>query len=145
MGLLRRVDDQILKDIGVSAAGDRLRTRNAIAKLASAPVAEVSLSSTAPPHQTTATPAERRQLAVTFCDLVGSTALSTSIISFRVVESIRSRERIGHLAGYACRVRLTGRALDRPRPAPVRQLAIIIRAKHRLAAFANDRILLASK
>ena len=32
MELLRQVDDQILKDIGVSAAGHRLRIRNAIAK-----------------------------------------------------------------------------------------------------------------
>ena len=33
MGLLRQVDDQMLKDIGVSSAGHRLRIRNAIAKL----------------------------------------------------------------------------------------------------------------
>ena len=31
--LLRQVDDQLLKDIGVSSAGHRLRIRNAIAKL----------------------------------------------------------------------------------------------------------------
>jgi SAM domain (Sterile alpha motif) len=34
MDFLGQVDDQILKDIGISAAGDRLRIRNAIAKLA---------------------------------------------------------------------------------------------------------------
>jgi SAM domain (Sterile alpha motif) len=33
MDLLEQVDDQILKDIGVSAAGHRLRIRNAIAKM----------------------------------------------------------------------------------------------------------------
>jgi hypothetical protein len=33
MDLLGQVDDHILKDIGVPAAGDRLRIRNAIAKL----------------------------------------------------------------------------------------------------------------
>src|ERR1700732_2196029 len=33
MDLLRQVDDQILKDIGVSSAGHRLRIRNATAKL----------------------------------------------------------------------------------------------------------------
>jgi len=77
MDLLRQVDDQILKDIGVSAAGDRLRIRNAIAKLAPTPVAEVYLSSTTPTtHETAAASAERRQLTVMFCDLVGSTALS---------------------------------------------------------------------
>ena len=31
MELLRQVNDQILKDIGVSAAGHRMRIRNAIA------------------------------------------------------------------------------------------------------------------
>jgi class 3 adenylate cyclase len=79
MDLLRQVDDQILKDIGVSAAGDRLRIRNAIAKLATAPVAEVNLSATTPKHETTAASAERRQLTVMFCDLVGSTALSARV------------------------------------------------------------------
>jgi hypothetical protein len=33
MDLLGQVDDQVLKDIGVSVAGHRLRLRNAIAKL----------------------------------------------------------------------------------------------------------------
>src|SRR6516164_5603972 len=69
MDLLGQVDDHILKDTGVSAAGDRLRIRNAIAKLATAPVAEANLSSTAPTHETTAAAAERRQLTVMFCDL----------------------------------------------------------------------------
>jgi hypothetical protein len=32
--LLTGVDDQVLKDIGLSSAGHRLRIRNAIAKLA---------------------------------------------------------------------------------------------------------------
>ena len=31
--LLRQVDDQVLKEIGVSSAGHRLRIRNAVAKL----------------------------------------------------------------------------------------------------------------
>jgi SAM domain (Sterile alpha motif) len=39
MDLLGQVDDQILKDIGVSAAGDRLRIRNAIAKFRSSDIA----------------------------------------------------------------------------------------------------------
>jgi class 3 adenylate cyclase/tetratricopeptide (TPR) repeat protein len=78
MDLLRQVDDQILKDIGVSAAGDRLRIRNAIAKIVTAPIAEVNLSPT-PKHETIAASAERRQLTVMFCDLVGSTALSARL------------------------------------------------------------------
>jgi class 3 adenylate cyclase len=79
MDLLGEVDDQILKDIGLSAAGDRLRIRKAIARLATAPVAEVNLSPTTPTHETTAASAERRQLTVMFCDLVGSTALSARL------------------------------------------------------------------
>jgi class 3 adenylate cyclase len=78
MDLLGQVDDQILKDIGMLAAGDRLRIRNAIAKLATAPVAE-NLSATTPTHETTAASAERRQLTVMFCDPVGSTALSARL------------------------------------------------------------------
>jgi class 3 adenylate cyclase len=76
MDLLGQVDDQILKDIGTSAAGDRLRIRNAIAKLATAPVPEANLSAM---HETTAASAERRQLTVMFCDLVGSTALAARL------------------------------------------------------------------
>jgi len=78
MDLLGQVDDQIL-NIGVSAAGDRLRLRNAIAKLATAPIAEVNLSPTTSTHETTVPSAERRQLTVMFCDLVGSTALSARL------------------------------------------------------------------
>src|SRR5262252_2663374 len=68
--LLNQVDDQLLKDIGVSSAGHRLRIRNAIAKLAPDSVAEAKAPATA---------AERRQLTVMFCDLVGSTALSARL------------------------------------------------------------------
>src|SRR5215471_18686441 len=77
MDLLGQVDDQMLKDIGVSIGGHRLRIRNAIAKLAPAPIAEAT--SGAIMHETTAASAERRQLTVMFCDLVGSTALSARI------------------------------------------------------------------
>jgi len=71
MDLLGQVDDQVLKDIGVSVAGHRLRIRNAIAKLAPASVAEANLSPTTPAHETTAASAERRQLTVMFCDPCG--------------------------------------------------------------------------
>jgi SAM domain (Sterile alpha motif) len=77
--LLKQVDDQTLKDIGVSSAGHRLRIRNAIAKLAPASVAEVTLTSAITPRETTVASAERRQLTVMFTDLVGSTALSARL------------------------------------------------------------------
>jgi hypothetical protein len=62
MDLLGQVDDQMLKDIGISIGGHRLRIRNAIAKLATTSIAEVNLSPAAPKHETTAASAERRQL-----------------------------------------------------------------------------------
>jgi class 3 adenylate cyclase/predicted ATPase len=90
MDLLGQVDDQILKDIGVSAAGHRLRIRNAIAKLAAAPAAEVNVSTITPKHETPAASAERRQLTVMFCDLVGSTALSGKLDPEEMREVIRA-------------------------------------------------------
>jgi class 3 adenylate cyclase len=75
--LLRQLDDQVLKDIGVSSAGHRLRIRNAITKLSPlVPLAKndrASAAATEPKPQDTA---ERRQVTVMFSDLVGSTALS---------------------------------------------------------------------
>ena len=71
--LLTQIDDQVLKDIGVSSAGHWLRLRNAIAKLAATSITEgISEVPASPPPSE----AERRQLTVMFCDLVGSTALS---------------------------------------------------------------------
>ena len=40
MDLLRQIDDQALRDLGMMSAGHRLRIRNAIAKLAPAPAPE---------------------------------------------------------------------------------------------------------
>jgi class 3 adenylate cyclase/tetratricopeptide (TPR) repeat protein len=76
MDLLGQVDDQILKDIGVSAAGHRLRIRNAIAKMGSAVTADAKAAAASSTPEIPATSVERRQLTVMFCDLVGSTALS---------------------------------------------------------------------
>ena len=48
--LLTQIDDQLLKDIGVSSAGHRLRLRNAIAKLAPTSITEgISEVPTSPP------------------------------------------------------------------------------------------------
>src|SRR5215471_14311368 len=62
-----------LKEIGVAAVGDRRRLLAAIAALGegASPAAPAPLPSSA------AAEAERRQLTVIFCDLVGSTPLST--------------------------------------------------------------------
>jgi class 3 adenylate cyclase len=89
--LLAEIDDQLLKEIGVSSAGHRLRLRKAIARLASTSIADVSAASVTaartplpgPPPLTgegrVGAAAERRQLTVLFCDLVGSTALSARL------------------------------------------------------------------
>ena len=76
MDLLGQLDDQMLKDIGVASAGHRLRIHNAVAKLATAatPGANEEILSNA--IGLPAASAERRQVTVMFCDLVGSTAMS---------------------------------------------------------------------
>jgi predicted ATPase/class 3 adenylate cyclase len=65
-----------LKDLGVSL-GDRKRLLRAIAALAEPPEPEPAAEAAEDVGRTGGTDAERRQLTVMFCDLVGSTALST--------------------------------------------------------------------
>src|SRR5271165_4035151 len=79
--LLPRLTDAGLKDIGVSALGDRLRLLDAIAALASAkPLANSAVS---PPKAAALKgreqSAERRPITVMFCDLVGSTGLAAKL------------------------------------------------------------------
>jgi class 3 adenylate cyclase len=73
--LLPSVTVEDLKDLGVTLVGDRRRLLDAIAALGAA----VPLATTpvAAPDAPATAEAERRQLTVMFCDLVGSTALST--------------------------------------------------------------------
>src|SRR5947209_973757 len=69
-----------LKDLGVTLVGDRRRLLDAIAALGSAgaiAAASATAVTATPPDAPPPTEAERRQLTVMFCDLVGSTALST--------------------------------------------------------------------
>ena len=79
--LLRRLTAEDLRELGVASVGHRRRLLDAIAALgAPAPAANVS----GPPAETTLTlapkaAAERRQLTVMFCDLVGSTPLSARL------------------------------------------------------------------
>jgi class 3 adenylate cyclase/predicted ATPase len=63
-----------LKDLGVTLVGHRRRLLDAIAALRAEGPATVAA---APRDATAKADAERRQLTVMFCDLVGSTALST--------------------------------------------------------------------
>jgi class 3 adenylate cyclase len=71
-----------LKELGISSFGHRRRLLNAISSLEGEPstrdIAQSATSATpAPIHPTIE--AERRQLTVLFCDLVGSTALSARL------------------------------------------------------------------
>src|ERR1700751_3092225 len=70
-----------LKELGISSFGHRRRLLNAIAALGGEPptrdVAQSATSATSAPISPPPIDAERRQLTVMFCDLVGSTALST--------------------------------------------------------------------
>src|SRR5208337_3876098 len=70
-----------LKDIGVSAVGDRRRLLAAIAALAGAkPPSDVPASSLTPaPPKGPQVSAERRPITVMFCDLVGSTVLASKL------------------------------------------------------------------
>jgi class 3 adenylate cyclase/tetratricopeptide (TPR) repeat protein len=79
MDLISQVDDNLLKDIGISSAGHRLRIRNAITKLSATNTPDPLVSAAQTITETPAPSAERRQLTVMFCDLVGSTELSTRL------------------------------------------------------------------
>src|SRR5271165_1352433 len=70
-----------LKDIGVSAVGDRRRLLAAIAALfGPPPAANAPASSPEPaPAKSSETSAERRPITVMFCDLVGSTGLASKL------------------------------------------------------------------
>ena len=76
--LLPELDHESLKDIGITSTGHRLRIIKAAAVLApeAIDVAPETQSGSAPIASPFGqTQAERRQLTVMFCDLVGSTDL----------------------------------------------------------------------
>jgi class 3 adenylate cyclase len=72
--VLPKLTSEDLREIGVVAIGHRRKLLDAIAALgATVPIATVTA---APADRPAPTDAERRQLTVMFCDLVGSTPLS---------------------------------------------------------------------
>jgi class 3 adenylate cyclase len=79
--LLPRLTNDDLKDIGVSALGDRRRLLDAIAVLAGAKApADFSVSPSKPaPPKGPEVSAERRPITVMFCDLVGSTGIAAKL------------------------------------------------------------------
>ncbi len=94
--LLGELDHDVLKDVGVAAAGHRLRILKAAKELgpgagaggASAPAASDDTGATRSPAA--GGDAERRQLTVMFCDLVGSTELSQRLDPEELRELLRA-------------------------------------------------------
>src|ERR1700758_4860007 len=76
--VLPDLTDQDLKDLGV-VLGDRRKILRAIAELARASPAAAAAEPPPAGEPKVGDGAERRQLTVMFCDLVGSTALSTRL------------------------------------------------------------------
>jgi class 3 adenylate cyclase/predicted ATPase len=96
-----------LREIGVVAVGHRRKLLNAIAALSDAPAAEPTLIM---PSEPIAAPsgAERRQLTVMFCDLVGSTALAARLDPEDLREVIGAyhaavAEEVGRLGGFVAK------------------------------------------
>src|SRR3954465_15403485 len=73
--VLPRLTTEDLKDLGVTMVGHRRRALDAIAALSDKAPAEVVEPTSRDGSESA--DAERRQVTVMFCDLVGSTALST--------------------------------------------------------------------
>jgi class 3 adenylate cyclase len=101
LDVLPELTDQHLKDLGVSL-GHRLKMLRAIRELAdNAPLkAQSTVAAELKGHKEVA--AERRQLTVMFCDLVGSTALSARLDPEDMREVIRAYQDIcaGMVARY---------------------------------------------
>jgi class 3 adenylate cyclase/predicted ATPase len=79
---LLELSDQDLKDIGVSSLGHRRVIIGAIKELSSSVKIAAALAdapTSSPPPTAPVREAERRQITVMFCDLVGSTALSEAL------------------------------------------------------------------
>ena len=112
--LLAQITDQVLKDIGVASAGHRLRLLSAIAKPSSAvekphSTAEAPLRASGEQSVRSPADAERRQLTVLFCDLVGSTELSHRLGPEEYRELVQTYQSVctdvvsrfdGHVAQY---------------------------------------------
>jgi class 3 adenylate cyclase len=96
--LLPNLTADDLKDLGVTLVGHRRQLLDAIAALplkavpaeAPVPISPSPLSNLSGQSGTSETTAERRPLSVMFCDLIGSTALSSRLDAEDLREVIRS-------------------------------------------------------
>jgi class 3 adenylate cyclase len=90
--ILPKLTADDLKELGVTMIGHRRLLLDAIAALRE-PVAEdggVDAAPTGTPGPSTSAAAERRPLSVMFCDLIGSTALSSRLDPEDLREVIRT-------------------------------------------------------
>src|SRR6201997_4671393 len=102
-----------LKELGISSFGHRRRLLNAIIALGRGEpptryVAQSATSATSAPTSPPPIDAERRQLTVMFCDLVGSTALSTRFDPEDLLERIGDYHRavadtVGRFDGFVAK------------------------------------------
>ena len=105
--VLRDLTADDLRELGVNPIGHRRRLLTAIAALrgeAPQPVAENTSAATV----TISSEAERRQLTVMFCDLVGSTPLATRYDPEDLREIVGAYHRcvadtVGHFAGFVAK------------------------------------------
>ena len=116
LDLLRDLDGEDLKELGVVSLGHRKRLLTAISALAEISTTDSRVPDTAPAQVVSKAvgaaaslpAAERRQLTVMFVDLVGSTALSASLDPEDMHEVIRSYQNtvageIGRLEGHVAK------------------------------------------
>src|SRR5271169_1631500 len=89
--VLPKLTVEDLKDLGVGVVGHRRKILSAIEALNAAPArVEAATAPATPAPVAAADAAERRQLTVMFCDLVGSTALSARLDPEDMREVIRA-------------------------------------------------------
>ena len=111
------VDGEVLSEltaddlisIGVTSVGHRRKLLAAIAALGAEPptVAQSAASASSAPTSVATIDAERRQLTVMFCDLVGSTALSSRLDPEDLREVISAYHRaVAEIGRASCRERV---------------------------------------
>jgi class 3 adenylate cyclase len=106
--VLPRLTADDLRDIGIVAVGHRRKLLDAIAALDEADPAAAGTAGVPAPASTVVAGAERRQLTVMFCDLVGSTALSARLDPEDLREVYGAyhaavAEEVGRLSGFVAK------------------------------------------
>jgi len=106
--VLPKLTTEDLKELGVAAIGHRRLLIDAIAALPAGGAGAAADAALAPPTRQAAAEAERRQLTVMFCDLVGSTSLSIRFDPEDLREIVGAYHRcvtdtVGHFGGFVAR------------------------------------------